>query len=33
VAYAFPGGHAFTVRFDDMRTEVVARYEVKEVEP
>lgn len=26
-----PGGHAFTVAFAGLRTEVVARYEVKEV--
>lgn len=33
VDYIFPGGHAFTVRFDGLRTEVVARYEIKEVDP
>ncbi len=31
VDYVFPGGKAFTVRFDGLRTEVVARYEIKEV--
>jgi len=31
VDYVFPGGRAFTVRFDDLCAEVVALYEVKAV--
>jgi hypothetical protein len=33
VEHVFPGGHAFTVAFPDLRSEVVARYEIKEVQP
>jgi|HubBroStandDraft_3_1064219.scaffolds.fasta_scaffold301246_2 hypothetical protein len=33
VEHAFPGGHAFTVAFPNLRSEVVARYEIKEVQP
>lgn len=33
VDYVFPGGRAFTVRFDALRTEVVSLYEIKKVEP
>ena len=31
VDHVLPGGHAFTVRFEDLRFEVVTRYEIKEV--
>lgn len=31
VEFAFPGGHTFTVRFPELRSEVVARYKIKEV--
>ena len=31
IEHVFPGGQAFTVRFDGLRTEVMARYEIKEV--
>jgi hypothetical protein len=31
VDHVFPGALAFTVRFDNLRTEVVALYEIKEV--
>jgi hypothetical protein len=27
----FPGGHAFTVIFDNLRTEVISLYEIKKV--
>jgi hypothetical protein len=33
VDHVYPGEQAFTVRFDHLRTEVVARYEIKEVDP
>lgn len=33
VEHVFPGSHAFTVAFPDLRSEVVARYEIKEVQP
>jgi len=32
VDHVFPGARAFTVVFDGLRAEVVARYEIKEVE-
>lgn len=31
VDYVFPGEQAFTVKFDELRTEVVSRYEIKDV--
>jgi hypothetical protein len=31
VDFVYPGGDAFTVKFNGLRTEVVARYEIKEV--
>jgi hypothetical protein len=33
VEHSFPGGRAFTVGFPNLRSEVVARYEIKEVQP
>jgi len=32
VDHVYPGARAFTVKFDELRTEVVARYEIKEVQ-
>lgn len=29
IDFVFPGGKAFTIKFDDLRTEVVAAYEIQ----